>query len=57
MPSGDAHDVRPPSASLFCDSSVGVELMNPKNISLEEYTEYITSTVGFMEMWQHCYYA
>jgi hypothetical protein len=31
--------------------------MNPKNMSLEEYTEYVTSMVGFMEMWQHCYYA
>jgi hypothetical protein len=31
--------------------------MNPKNMSLEDYTEYVTSTVGFMEMWQHCYYA
>jgi hypothetical protein len=41
MPSGEAQAVRPPSASLFCDSSVGVELMNPKNISLEEYTEYM----------------
>jgi hypothetical protein len=31
--------------------------MHPKNISLKEYTEYVNSTVGFMEMWQHCYYA
>ena len=31
--------------------------MNPKAMNLEEYTEYITSMVGFMEMWQSCYYA
>jgi hypothetical protein len=31
--------------------------MSPKNMNLEEYTEYITSAVGFMEIWQHCYYA
>lgn len=31
--------------------------MNPKDMSPEEYTEYITSKVGFMEIWQHCYYA
>jgi hypothetical protein len=36
---------------------LGGELMSPKNVNLEEYTEYITSTVGFMEIWQHCYYA
>lgn len=31
--------------------------MTRETRSLEEYKDYITSTVAFMEMWQSCYYA
>jgi hypothetical protein len=31
--------------------------MTRQTTSLEEYKDYITSTVAFMEMWQSCYYA
>lgn len=31
--------------------------MNLEMMSLEEYTEYITSTVAFVEMWKSCYYS
>jgi len=29
--------------------------MTRQTTSLEEYKDYITSTVAFMEMWQSCY--
>lgn len=31
--------------------------MNSKMMNLDEYKNYITSKIAFMEMWQSCYYA